>query len=302
MHCVVAFDKFFLLLTFSDIMTLNRSIEYLSRVIEDELLNYPGKSLVVGISGPQGSGKSFLADNLVPEINAKYPTINTVGALMDDFYLPYDKQQQLTQWAIEENGNNKLLQGRGLPGTHDMALLTDVLNQIKNGNQNIEIPKYDKSAFKGKGDRRPKSEWLRSEKPINLFIFEGWFNGFKALDDDVIRLRYLGVSQLSETVKHTLYHIENINKALKDYDFVWKLFDHFIYLETNSIDNVYKWRIQQEHNLIKLTGDGMSDDAVQAFVKRYMPLYELYYADMCKNGVGCKNLKFVIDEHRNLLN
>lgn len=36
--------------------------------------------------------------------------------------------------------------------------------------------------------------------------------------------------------------------------------------DAKELDYVYEWRIQQEHDLIKQKGTGMSDEQVRAFV------------------------------------
>ena len=42
----------------------------------------------------------------------------------------------------------------------------------------VEIPRYDKSAYNGKGDRAKQSEWMKMKGPLDLVIVEGWMLGF----------------------------------------------------------------------------------------------------------------------------
>lgn len=42
----------------------------------------------------------------------------------------------------------------------------------------ILIPRYDKSAYGGKGDRAPKDQWQKVQGPLDLVIVEGWMLGF----------------------------------------------------------------------------------------------------------------------------
>tara|TARA_B110000285_G_scaffold186629_1_gene212068 strand:+ start:268 stop:417 length:150 start_codon:yes stop_codon:yes gene_type:complete len=44
--------------------------------------------------------------------------------------------------------------------------------------KDIEIPRYDKSANEGKGDRAKKEDWIKMEGPLDLVIVEGWMLGF----------------------------------------------------------------------------------------------------------------------------
>lgn len=288
--------------------TLSRSIEFIKPIIDARPFGTPTKPLVVGISGPQGSGKSFLTNQFASDLKVMYPKMNIVLFLMDDLYLTHDDQLQLTRTAREQMGDNKLLMGRGLPGTHDIDLGSKLLNQLldeKSDGEDIAIPFYDKSAFDGEGDRSPMSNWTKVKTPVDIIIFEGWFNGFKPLSIDQLRFKYSTSNSDSILKRHELNHIERINGSLEQYAKIWSLFDYFIYFETNSLQNVYRWRLEQEHCLIKSspTGAGMTDAEVVKFVDRYMPIYELYYQNMCEAGCIAQsgsNLKLVIDENRNM--
>ena len=46
----------------------------------------------------------------------------------------------------------------------------------------IDIPRYDKSAYNGKGDRAKQSEWMKMNGPLDLVIVEGWMLGFNPVD------------------------------------------------------------------------------------------------------------------------
>ena len=292
--------------------TLARSIEYLSPAIDSYVHNVSEKALVIGISGPQGSGKSYLTNQLGTELRNMYPKLNIVLFLMDDLYLKHEDQLELTARSLKDMDDNKLLQGRGLPGTHDIALGADLFSKLIHRNSKlitneISIPFYDKGAFNGEGDRSPECNWNVVKTPVDVIIFEGWFNGFQPLSFDQLRVKYL-TSDLNKSViqRHKMFHVEQVNENLKEYAKLWSLFDYFIYLETDSLQNVYNWRLEQEHYLKATTpaGTGMTDDEVIKFVDRYMPIYELYYEKMCSDGCVEKaghNLKLTINAKRKML-
>mmetsp|Transcript_873 Transcript_873/g.986 ORF Transcript_873/g.986 Transcript_873/m.986 type:complete len:300 (+) Transcript_873:1148-2047(+) len=292
--------------------TLTRSIEYLSPIIDSYVRSVPEKALVIGISGPQGSGKSYLTNALGPQLRTLYPKLNIVLFLMDDLYLTHEDQLELTNRSRKYMDDNKLLQGRGLPGTHDITLGTHLFSKLMDrspqlATKEISIPFYDKGAFNGEGDRSPHCNWNVVQNPVDVIIFEGWFNGFQPLSFDQLRVKYL-TSDLDKSViqRHKMFHVEQVNANLKEYAKLWSLFDYFIYLETDSLKNVYNWRLEQEHYLKATTpaGTSMTDEEVIKFVDRYMPIYELYYDTMCSNGCVPKeghNLKLVIDAKRNIL-
>ena len=49
--------------------------------------------------------------------------------------------------------------------------------------KDIEIPRYDKSANEGKGDRAKKEDWIKMEGPLDLVIVEGWMLGFHPIKE-----------------------------------------------------------------------------------------------------------------------
>lgn len=255
------------------------------------------RPFLVGISGPQGSGKSYLADHLIVELVKARPNLKPVGMLIDDFYLLHQEQMELTKYA--KSRNNKLLQGRGLPGSHDLGLCVEVLQKLLNFQHTVRIPRYDKSAFNGEGDRVPEDKWQIVEEKPDVVIFEGWFCGFRSLDVETFPILYLSEDPGSIVQRTAMHHLEKINENLRKYEEVWNLFNGFVFLQTPSLENVYKWRREQELALIKRYGSGMTPRQVDAFVDRYMPLYVLYYWRMCRDGVaGVKNLRIRIASNR----
>src|SRR5271169_6403501 len=132
--------------------------------------------LVLGISGPQGSGKTTLVNHLEKQLSSPPFSLRVVSFSIDDIYLPHDELLALGQ----NNPDNKLLQHRGEPGTHDTALGIETLERLLAGKE-TPIPSYDKSKFDGHGDRVPSSEWRIAEPPFDVILFEGWCVGFQAI-------------------------------------------------------------------------------------------------------------------------
>lgn len=278
--------------------TLSESIEFLKKAIAGHEFGNSCRPLIVGLSGPQGLGKSFLTASLVGELSSLYPSLSFVQFLMDDLYLPHEAQLAVSR----AEPDNLMVQGRGLPGTHDLEMALHVFERLIKGLP-VKIPLYDKSAYSGEGDRFPEDMWTNVSQRADVVLFEGWFNGYLYQDPDVIRLRWLGADGDSVLPKHKLFQVEEMNRRLLEYGRIWAYFDYFVYLNA-SISNVYGWRTEQEHALIEKYGAGMSDEQVRAFVDRYMPLYELHYEDMCEVGVVKRrghNLELVVDERRQLV-
>ncbi|EGW33756.1 uncharacterized protein SPAPADRAFT_134377 [Spathaspora passalidarum NRRL Y-27907] len=285
--------------------SLDLSIGFISKEIDSCDFSNVNKPIVVGISGPQGSGKSYLANHLTAALQKSYPHLNIIHFSMDDLYLTKKDQDEVTKASIESE--NKLLQGRGLPGTHDLPLALQIFHALINNYsvspwKSVEIPFYDKTAYHGLGDRADKSQWQIIDTPADVIIFEGWFNGFVPLGREQVDATYFTSEVGGVLQKSRYYHIQEINDNLQPYTKLWSFFDKFIVLCTNSIDNVYTWRLQQEKELIKQKGSGMTDEQVEKFVDRYMPMYILYYEHLCSNGLDhCSNLKISIDLNRNVV-
>ena len=45
----------------------------------------------------------------------------------------------------------------------------------------MSVPRYDKSAFAGTGDRADESSWPNVTGPLDVVLFEGWMLGFNAI-------------------------------------------------------------------------------------------------------------------------
>ena len=99
---------------------------------------------------------------------------------------------------------------------------------LRNGNA-AKIPRYDKSAFDGSGDRVSQELWetvnLEGKPRVKVAIFEGWCVGFRALHAKELTQKW------EEAVKHRkeggyqgrlgwnqLENLEFVNEALKEYD------------------------------------------------------------------------------------
>ncbi|CAD6625295.1 CEI_1a_G0021680.mRNA.1.CDS.1 [Saccharomyces cerevisiae] len=273
---------------------LDYTIEFLDKYIPEWFETGNKCPLFIFFSGPQGSGKSFTSIQIYNHLMEKYGGEKSIGyASIDDFYLTHEDQLKLN----EQFKSNKLLQGRGLPGTHDMKLLQEVLNTIFNNNEHpdqdtVVLPKYDKSQFKGEGDRCPTGQKIKL--PVDIFILEGWFLGFNPILQGIENNDLLTGDMVDVNAKLFFYS-----------DLLWRnpeIKSLGIVFTTDDINNVYGWRLQQEHELISKVGKGMTDEQVHAFVDRCMSSYKLYLNDFVRSeSLGSiATLTLGIDSNRNV--
>ncbi|KAJ9559572.1 hypothetical protein OSB04_004732 [Centaurea solstitialis] len=243
--------------------------------------------LVIGFSAPQGCGKTtlvFALDYLFQTSGRKSATIS-----IDDFYLTADDQAKLR----ENNPGNALLKFRGNAGSHDLPLSVETLTalgKLSKEGLKMKLPRYDKSAYKGRGDRADPSTWPEVEGPLTVVLFEGWMLGFKPVP--------------TEVVKAIDPQLEIVNKNLEAYYDAWdKFIKSWIIIKIKDPSCVYQWRLQAEIAMREAGKPGMSDEEVMDFVSTYLPAYKAYlptlYTEGPKGSDSKHTLVVEIDEGRN---
>lgn len=226
-----------------------------------------GKCNLIGIQGTQGSGKSTCADFVKILLESAYG-LRVLVASIDDFYLTLTERQQLADTV------HPLLLTRGVPGTHDMALLKQFLvdTSMSGG---FAVPSFNKAS----DDRVAQHNWPVYQGPYDVVILEGWCVGVTPQDDDDL------IAPINE---FELHEDENqqwrnfVNDALKrDYGDLFKAIDQLLVLQAPSFECVFQWRSLQEKKLIdKLMLDGadigstMNPEQIKRFISHYQRLTE----------------------------
>jgi len=243
--------------------------------------------LVIGFSAPQGCGKTtlvFALDYLFEVIGRKSATVS-----IDDFYLTAEGQNKLR----DANPGNALLELRGNAGSHDLAFSVETLTaltKLTREGMKLKLPRYDKSAFNGRGDRADPSTWSEVEGPLTVVLFEGWMLGFKPLPVDAVKV--------------VDPQLETVNKNLEAYYDAWdKYIKSWIVIKIKDPNCVFQWRLQAEIAMREAGNPGMTDDEVRDFVSRYLPAYYAYLPTLYSEGPNGSDpqhlLTIEIDEGRN---
>lgn len=239
-----------------------------------------GRPFIVGLNGVQGVGKTTLVRRLATTLEADHGLATLVVSL-DDFYLTRADQEAL---AAAQPGN-RLVQCRGQPGTHDLALVRDFFEAVTRGLP-ARVPQYDKSAFAGRGDRVPVDRWpwvnAAGQPKLDVVVVEGWCVGFAALSPTEVSGKWNAPSRTLQD--HNLEHLDFVNGQLQFYSVLTELFDAFIHIDAEDTTWVYEWRLEQERQLREQKGSGMTDEEVVKFVDAYYPAYELY-VDHLRQGL-----------------
>lgn len=222
----------------------------LSRVIIDRIQTGP---LLVSINGVQGSGKStmtrFLKEIIEAELKAGVALLS-----LDDFYLKRDDRIRLAEQV------HPLLATRGVPGTHEVALLEHVLESLLY-EKACKIPVFDKAS----DDRCEPGRWTSIDQPVQIILFEGWCNN-SPVQNETELLQPINDLERSHDADGVWRHY--VNEQLQDYHA--RIFNRThlsVMLQPPDFGCVYRWRSLQES---KLRDAMMSKGAGEAVGSRVM--------------------------------
>ena len=192
------------------------------------------RPLVVGVCGPQGSGKSTLTALLAWLLEAR--DLRAAVLSIDDLYLSHAARQALAREV------HPLLATRGVPGTHDPALGVAVLEALGRPGP-VVLPRFDKA----RDDPAPEAERPVFDGPADIVLLEGWCVGARPqpaplLADPINRLE-------REEDADGLWR-GYANAALAGpYRPLFQRLDRLVLLLAPDFEVVRRWRGQQEERL-----------------------------------------------------
>ncbi|MDO6712103.1 kinase [Aliiglaciecola sp. 2_MG-2023] len=250
--------------------------------------------IFVGINGCQGSGKSTLTE-LVLTYLVEIKQLRVINLSLDDFYFSKDYRQQLAQ------NIHPLLATRGVPGTHDTALLKQVLLSLKERKTGFAIPRFNKAT----DDPFPTEDWPIIEEPVDIILMEGWCWGVTAQTNEQLSVpvNTLESEEDSNSVWRTF-----VNQQLQtEYQNLYQLMDFWVMLKAPSFECVFDWRLQQEQKLIQKLATAsnseansgiMSANEIKRFIQHYQRLTDQSLATLSET---C-DVVFELDKHRKIIN
>lgn len=247
--------------------------------------------LVVGLSAPQGCGKTTLVAQLTRLLDAD--GVRAASVSIDDVYLTGAEQETLAN----KNPHNPLLRFRGNAGSHDVALGVRTIESLKALNANpgstTKVPRYDKTMRGGRGDRAPRDTWPTHTAPLHLVLLEGWMLGFSPVGD--------------EAAAAFGPHLAAVNRELRrgGYDRLHLAVDDWVVVRVEHIEWVREWRLEAEREARAAGRGALTDDEVADFVDRFLPAYRAYlpglYGDGPFGSQTGKVLTVRVDRGRNVL-
>lgn len=218
---------------------------------------------IFGINGAQGSGKSTAARFLQGELSAVHG-LRAVALSLDDFYLPRAARHALAAQV------HPLFATRGVPGTHDPALGTRTLTQLRalTVGKTLALPRFSKAD----DERMPAADWQRVEGPVDLILLEGWCVGLPAQPQALLQTP---VNELEAREDADARWRRAVNEQLGSSYAAWfALLDALVFLRVPDLACVRRWRWQQEQDTALGAQPAASGLLSQSRIERFIQHYE----------------------------
>lgn len=218
------------------------------------------RSIVVGLCGAQGSGKSTTAARLAAQLGAMGRP--TAVLSIDDFYLTLEQRRALARDV------HPLLITRGVPGTHDVDLAKATITALLNAGEGdtVSVPSFDKTT----DDRAQSAEWPSHQGPISVVLLEGWCVGARPQRDDALAEPINALERNNDADGRWRRYVND--QLAGQYADLFGCLDLRLFLKAPSFEHVLGWRQQQEAGLTRIAGrslPAMNQRALLHFIAHY---------------------------------
>ena len=220
--------------------------------------------------------------------------VSVLSLSIDDFYLTRKERESLA------DSIHPLFATRGVPGTHDINLALQTLENLKHQNGAVKIPRFNKS----QDDRYPQDQWETVDSPPDIIILEGWCVGSEAQLENELETP---VNSLESSEDPEKVWRSYANRQLQDnYPALFSQVDIWVMLKAPSFECVFDWRLEQEEKLKqsmekqgKFSSTGiMSPDEIARFIQHYQRITE----HTLNTLPGKVHFLFELDKHRDIIN
>ena len=233
------------------------------------------KTLFLGFSGGQGSGKTTVA-KILKIILKKFFKRKIHISSIDDFYKTLEDRNKMSHEI------HPLFKTRGVPGTHDINLIKNFFNIIKKKNfKEIKLPKFEKA----EDNRLKKKYWFNIKQKPEIVILEGWCVGAKSQSNFLIKRP---INILEKYEDKSLKWRKYVNEKLKrEYKKLFAMIDYYIFMKIPNFKMVFKWRLLQENKLrkkLKFKRKIMSYNEIKYFIMFYQRITLQMIKDLSKSA------------------
>lgn len=171
---------------------------------------------------------------------------------------------------------------RGVPGTHDVKLGEQLLEQLMCAHGPVGLPVFDKA----QDDRLAATRDVAA--PVDVVLLEGWCVGAKPQSPRELG-RPINVLESGEDPDGSWRQFVN-DRLATDYADLFNRLDVLVYLRLPSFEKVFEWRSLQEK---KLAG-GFDAESMRRFISHF----ERLSRHMIETVPACANVVIDVDhEH-----
>ena len=229
---------------------------------------------LVGFSGCQGSGKSTLVA-LMAKVMREVHGVSTVVLSLDDFYLTKAARVALAQSI------HPLFATRGVPGTHDLALMNETIAALRQPppGGSVPVPAFDKAL----DDRPEMVHWRQVSAPVQLILLEGWCVGFSPQQKSELEAP-INLMEAEQDPSRVWRGEVNRQLATEYADLFGKL-DALLLLQAPSFDSVFDWRWQQEQRLSQQFQQDHPDKPDPTMTRSEVADFILHYQRLTEHGL-----------------
>lgn len=234
---------------------------------------------LIAVVGAQGSGKTTLA-------RAAADRFGGVQISIDDVYLTRAEREAMAREV------HPLLRTRGPPGTHDLALLWRVIDDLSAAGPDQEtlIPVFDKRG----DDRRPVVDWARFVGRPSAILIDAWCLGATAEDPAALRTPVNALERDRDADGRWRGWV-NAQVAGPYADLVAG-FDAVVFLQAPDFAVVHDWRCQQEAEVLGVPERDLTP-ADRARIADFIRYFERLTRRMIAGGV-IADLTVKLDRNR----
>lgn len=238
------------------------------------------QGLLVGVTGAQGSGKTTMSAAL-QQILSLFGLRCCVLSI-DDFYLTKSERVVLAQTI------HPLFVTRGVPGTHDIARLKAVINELFNAAEHTQTsyPQFDKA----NDDRFPASKnRVFCGKP-DVILLEGWCVGAKPQTEAELVHPVNPLEENEDPGGHWRRYVND--KLATDYATLFDQIDLQVFLSVAGMETVFEHRALQEQKLRAADSANYHSElnhplALQRFIMHYERITRVLLRDMPSSSDIC---------------
>jgi len=199
--------------------------------------------------------------------------ISTVVLSLDDFYLT-----KAARTALAES-IHPLFATRGVPGTHDLALLNETITALRQPGVAVPVPAFDKA----RDDRTEMVHWRQVSAPTQLILLEGWCIGLSPQKESELEAP---VNQVEVEQDPSLIWRREANRQLaNEYADLFGELEALLLLQAPSFDAVFEWRWQQEQRLSEQFQKDHSDKPDPTMSRSEVTDFVLHYQRLTEHAL-----------------